>query len=137
AEYRKAGADQRKELLVEDEEGFELDLLILLRGQQTARLHGENVIARLRKARAQLLSGRGRLDLLLHAPTLIGQPDDELGHRKVWNAVSRCSNARSCKTQSILDVEQADSLAWECFTANGPRPRRSSRSRRRTSRRSS
>jgi hypothetical protein len=44
---RQSRPDQRQKLLVEDQEGLQLDLLFAAAGQQVARLHGVDVVARL------------------------------------------------------------------------------------------
>ena len=81
AEDGQAGADQGEELLVEDEEGIELDLLRLAgAGEQAAGFDGVDVVAGLGEAGAQLFRGGGGVGLLLHAAALVGQSDDELGH---------------------------------------------------------
>ena len=72
AENGQAGANERKKLLVEDEEGLELDLSPRHAAQARARLHGEDVIARMGEARTQLLGGGGGLDLLHDATAFIG-----------------------------------------------------------------
>src|SRR5208283_42367 len=82
AEDGKARADQRQELLVEDEKGLQLDLLGFSGArQQTARLHRVDVVSSLGETRAQLFFGGCRVRLLLHLATLIRQSDYKLSHR--------------------------------------------------------
>jgi hypothetical protein len=70
----------RKKLRVEDEKGFQLDLGALEAAKAGAGADAEDVVAGVGKAGAQLLGGRRRLRLLLHAAALVGQFDDELRH---------------------------------------------------------
>ena len=78
AQNRHAGADQRQELLVEDQEGLKLRLA---RGTgQPPRFHRVDEVPGLRESRAQLFRSRRRLDLLLHMAALVGQPDHEFCH---------------------------------------------------------
>ncbi len=80
AQNRQAGADQRQELLVEDEKRLQLDLAPRAAAKARARSDREDVVAGMGKAGAQLLGGGRGLHLLLHAAALIGQLDDELRH---------------------------------------------------------
>jgi hypothetical protein len=72
--------DQSEELLVEDEEGFKLDLALGQKIQAASGADGEDVVASMDEAVAQFLGGGSRLHLFLHASTLIAQLDDELCH---------------------------------------------------------
>ena len=67
-------------LLVEDEKRLQLDLAPLYSAKARARLDAEDVIAGMGKAGPQLLNRGRRLNLLLHAATLIGQLDYEFRH---------------------------------------------------------
>ena len=80
AEDGKAGADERKKLLVVDEKRLQLDLALRSSGEAGARLDGVNQIAGLREAGAQLLGGRGGVSLLLDAAAFVGEADCELCH---------------------------------------------------------
>ncbi len=80
AQNGQSGPDQGQKLLVEDEKRLQLDLAPPESAKAAPGADAENVVAGMGKAGAQLLGGRRRLHLLLHAPTLIGQLDDELCH---------------------------------------------------------
>ena len=80
AEDGQPGADEGEELLVEDEERLELDLAPAEAAKAAAGADREDVVAGMDEAVAQFLGGGRGLHLLLHAPTLIGQLDDELCH---------------------------------------------------------
>ena len=74
------GADQRKELLVEDEKRLQLDLAPRQPAKARTRAHRKHMVPGMGKARPQLIGGGRRMHLFLHASTLIGQLDDELCH---------------------------------------------------------
>src|SRR6266702_4328675 len=81
---RKSGANQRQKLLVEDQESLQFHFLgLALPCEQATRLHGVDVVTSLGKPCPQLLRRSRGVRLLLHAPTLIRQPDHELSHRNV------------------------------------------------------
>jgi hypothetical protein len=80
AEDRETGTDEGEELLVEDEEGFELDLAPAEAAKAAPGADREDVVAGMDEAIAQLIGGGRGLHLLLHPPPLIGQLDDELCH---------------------------------------------------------
>src|SRR4029077_7290314 len=81
AQNRQSSADQRQELLVEDQERLQLSLLGLAGRQQPARFHRVDVIAGLREPRPQLFLRGGRVGLLLHLATLVRQLDHVLIHK--------------------------------------------------------
>ena len=65
-------ADERDELLVEDEEVLEVDLLAARRGSYgTAWFDGVDEVARLQELRAQFISRGSGVRLLLHVAALI------------------------------------------------------------------
>ncbi len=78
AEDRQAGADEGEELLVEDDEGFELGFLAL--AGEAARLYRVDIVAGGREFRAQFLGGGGGLGLLLDVTAFIGEFDYEFCH---------------------------------------------------------
>ncbi len=57
-----------------------LEFRLLPTSAHTAGFDGVDVVAGLGETLAQLLGGGGGMNLLLHAPALIGQLDDELCH---------------------------------------------------------
>ena len=81
AEDGQAGADEGKKLLIEDEEGLELDLAPRDPLKPRAGADGEDVVAGMGEAAAQFFGGGRGLHLLLYATTFIGQLDYELCHR--------------------------------------------------------
>ena len=73
--------DQRQELLVEDQKGFEIHLLLApVAAQHAARLDRIDQVAGLREARAQLIGRGGGVVLLLDAAALVGDAYDKLCH---------------------------------------------------------
>ncbi len=82
---RQAGAHQRHELLVEDQEFFEIDLRFSRAPHRDARdlaalLDGVDQEALLRVAVAQFLFGAGFGHLLVHLSARIGVFEDEFRH---------------------------------------------------------
>ena len=81
---RQAGANQRDELLVEDQELLEVDLLLAAAHRHARdlapRLDGVDQEALLREALAQVLFGGGFGHLLVDFAARIGVLEDELGH---------------------------------------------------------
>ena len=106
---RQAGANQRKKLLVEDEERLKLDLAPRHAPKAAARPDREDVIAGMGKARTQLLGGGRGLHLLLHAAALIGQLDDELCHSSETGDAQGLRLAFLFKVNSFAHMIDAES----------------------------